>query len=838
MSDLVERPERFDALGVAANRLATRNVAVVREPVAARRSPRARRTSDALPSTPTTAAPRRAIGSVKLPMPQKKSAMRSPGLRVEQRHRAPHQHPVDRRIDLRELGGREGELEIEFGQRVGERAAAPARNGAARRRAARLQAELDAVRVGECGERRFVVRARAARGCAARARARRAVAVADRQLDLRQAIADRSARRSARAARAAASEILRGSTCARRHVGDVARFALVKADQHAALLRDVPHRQPRAMPVSPRRAVDRRQQQRRRARGRGATARPRACAAWRRPARRRRSAAASSRRRRRNAGSAASTRAGVRLQRSRRRARSRSVGLRLSVVIVDALAGQRAFDEHRLAVDARDAAALLVERCDRRDDRRSRGRRGGARLASAGAVRATSRIDCNCAWRRRVTASRRSSRIRPMRILALDTSTEWCSVAVGDGTRWQRARRARRAGALGARCCRWCDAVLAEAGWALARSRRHRVRRGPRLVHRRSHRLRRGAGTRVRRGPARRRRSRRSRRSRRKRCRAHGWTRVARLPRRADARGLRRRLRASTVTAGGSRPAPAVAAAAGMRVADRRLRGRWSGAGNGFAAYPALASQLALADVDAPMPPDGAARSASSRCRGSPPGEGVAAARRAAGLRAAPRRADDRRARRRACDSERGRHGDAPAIHSEARAAMAAAASTATSPTSRRSRRRSTPRRGRSATSATRSRQATAARVGEREGRIVAYGVLMLAPGEAQILNLSVVPDARREGLGRALLRRFVDDASDSTPSRSSSRCARRTSPRSRLYESEGFAPVARRVDYYPGASADASARGCARHAARARLPRRLTRASASRCRCRHVTTS
>src|SRR6185503_9305955 len=50
-----------------------------------------------------------------------------------------------------------------------------------------------------------------------------------------------------------------------------------------------------------------------------------------------------------------------------------------------------------------------------------------------------------------------------------------------------------------------------------------------------------------------------------------------------------------------------------------------------------------------------------------------------------------------------------------------------------------------------------AARVGERGNRIVAYGVLMLGPGEAQILNLSVVPEARREGLGRALLRQFVD---------------------------------------------------------------------------------
>src|SRR3569833_3809303 len=51
------------------------------------------------------------------------------------------------------------------------------------------------------------------------------------------------------------------------------------------------------------------------------------------------------------------------------------------------------------------------------------------------------------------------------------------------------------------------------------------------------------------------------------------------------------------------------------------------------------------------------------------------------------------------------------------------------------------------------------ARVGEREGRIVAYGVLMLGPGEAQLLNLSVVPDARREGLGRILLAQFIDDA-------------------------------------------------------------------------------
>ncbi len=49
--------------------------------------------------------------------------------------------------------------------------------------------------------------------------------------------------------------------------------------------------------------------------------------------------------------------------------------------------------------------------------------------------------------------------------------------------------------------------------------------------------------------------------------------------------------------------------------------------------------------------------------------------------------------------------------------------------------------------------------VGEREGRIVVYGVLMPGAFEAQILNVSVVPDARRQGLGRALLRRFIADS-------------------------------------------------------------------------------
>ena len=97
-----------------------------------------------------------------------------------------------------------------------------------------------------------------------------------------------------------------------------------------------------------------------------------------------------------------------------------------------------------------------------------------------------------------------------------------------------------------------------------------------------------------------------------------------------------------------------------------------------------------------------------------------------------------------------------------------------------------------------------ASRVGERESRIVAYGVLMLSPGEAQILNLSVVPEARREGLGRALLRRFVDDARWLNAEQIFLEVRESNVAAIALYATEGFAPVARRLAYYPGAAADA----------------------------------
>ncbi len=92
--------------------------------------------------------------------------------------------------------------------------------------------------------------------------------------------------------------------------------------------------------------------------------------------------------------------------------------------------------------------------------------------------------------------------------------------------------------------------------------------------------------------------------------------------------------------------------------------------------------------------------------------------------------------------------------------------------------------------------------VGVAGGAIVAYGVLLFAPGEVQLLNLTVAPVARRQGIGRALLKRFLADAG----ARGAEQCfleVRVTNEAAiALYVQEGFAAVARRAGYYPVAGA------------------------------------
>ncbi|MFO1317898.1 MAG: ribosomal protein S18-alanine N-acetyltransferase [Burkholderiales bacterium] len=90
------------------------------------------------------------------------------------------------------------------------------------------------------------------------------------------------------------------------------------------------------------------------------------------------------------------------------------------------------------------------------------------------------------------------------------------------------------------------------------------------------------------------------------------------------------------------------------------------------------------------------------------------------------------------------------------------------------------------------------AQVGEREGRIVAYGVLMLGPGEAQLLNLSVVPDTRRQGLGSELLTRFLREAVRLHAELVFLEVRVSNAAAIALYERAGFQRIARRDAYYP----------------------------------------
>ena len=175
-------------------------------------------------------------------------------LHAQQPHRPLHQHAVDLRVDLREVGGLERHGHAELGQAVGQRRAALVEpvHGVG---PARLQPPLHAVGAAEGAQPIGVGRGQRLQV----AQHQRDDLVARGQLDLRQPVAlvhaaDQLAQwHQHRADR-------RVQHRAHLHVGHVAALAFVEADQHHALLGHVPHRQPGAEAVAPGRAVQRAQQ--------------------------------------------------------------------------------------------------------------------------------------------------------------------------------------------------------------------------------------------------------------------------------------------------------------------------------------------------------------------------------------------------------------------------------------------------------------------------------------------------------------------------------------------------------------------------------------------------
>jgi tRNA threonylcarbamoyladenosine biosynthesis protein TsaB len=214
-----------------------------------------------------------------------------------------------------------------------------------------------------------------------------------------------------------------------------------------------------------------------------------------------------------------------------------------------------------------------------------------------------------------------------MRILALDTSTEWCSVAVGDGARWH-VRDEHAGQAHSERLLPMVRMALAEAGFTLAQLDGLAFGAGP------------GSFTGIRIG-----------------CgvaqglalgaelpvvpvptlaavaqsvgRERGWTKVVAC--------LDARMREVYVAAHAHRGdawrvvmAPAVLPPADVHSpvdgdCNPSTPDGWCGAGNGFAAYPALAAQLGLRDVDADARPTAQAVGELALPRLAA-GEGVAAA--------------------------------------------------------------------------------------------------------------------------------------------------------------------------------------------------------------------
>lgn len=82
--------------------------------------------------------------------------------------------------------------------------------------------------------------------------------------------------------------------------------------------------------------------------------------------------------------------------------------------------------------------------------------------------------------------------------------------------------------------------------------------------------------------------------------------------------------------------------------------------------------------------------------------------------------------------------------------------------------------------------------------RIIGYGVLSIAAGEAHLLNLCVEPAEQSRGHGRRMLRRMLDVARWHGVERVFLEVRASNQSAAALYHSEGFHEIGQRPNYYP----------------------------------------
>ena len=83
-------------------------------------------------------------------------------------------------------------------------------------------------------------------------------------------------------------------------------------------------------------------------------------------------------------------------------------------------------------------------------------------------------------------------------------------------------------------------------------------------------------------------------------------------------------------------------------------------------------------------------------------------------------------------------------------------------------------------------------------GEIAGYSVIMIAAGEAHLLNLSIAAAWQRRGFGRDMLRFLLQLARDSAFGKMYLEVRPSNIAGRRLYASAGFSEIATRRGYYP----------------------------------------
>lgn len=87
----------------------------------------------------------------------------------------------------------------------------------------------------------------------------------------------------------------------------------------------------------------------------------------------------------------------------------------------------------------------------------------------------------------------------------------------------------------------------------------------------------------------------------------------------------------------------------------------------------------------------------------------------------------------------------------------------------------------------------------EEDGEMVGYGVLMMTVGEAELLNITIVPECQRRGLGSGLLGFMFDAARAHGAARMVLEVRSGNASGLALYRRFGFVEIGRRRAYYHG---------------------------------------